>query len=133
MTEGKLSPRQAHFVSAMLTARTMAEAARQAGISDRTAYAYMNDPRVQTAIGRGLDDVLADATRQITGAVAQAIATLEAILKDPAAPPASRIAAARLILDAGPRYRQTLDLATRVANLEDLQRSLEHEPDTSHG
>jgi len=133
MTETKLSPRQAHFVSAMLAARTMAEAARQAGISDRTAYAYMNDPQVQAAIGRGLDDVLADATRQITTAVAQALATLEAIHKDPAVPPASRVTAARLILDAGPRYRQTLDLATRVANLEDLQRSVEHEPDTSHG
>ena len=133
MTETKLSPRQAHFVSAMLAARTMAEAARQAGISDRTAYTYMNDPEVRAAISHGLDDILADATRRITGAVAQAITTLEAILQDPAVPPASRVAAARLILDAGPRYHQTLDLVTRVANLEDLQRSLEHEPDTSYG
>jgi hypothetical protein len=132
MTDTKLTARQAHFVSAVLATRTTAEAARQAGVSDRTAYTYMNDPRVQAAIGRGLDDVLADATRHITGAVAQALAALEDILTDPAAPPAARIAAARIILDAAPRYRQTLDLATRLANMEDLQASLEHGPDTSY-
>ena len=131
-TKDELTARKAQFAAAMLAARTKAEAARRAGISERTARTYLKDPRVQAAIGRGLDDVLAEATRHVIGAAAQAIATLEEIHKDPAAPPLARIAAARLILDAVPRYRQTLDLATRVTNLEDLQASLEHGPDTPY-
>jgi len=122
MPENSLSRRQARFVSALLVTSTVAEAARQAGIAERTAYTYLNDPNVQAALGRGLDDELADATRLVTAAVGEALSTLSAILKDQSAPAASRVAAARLILDAGPRYRQTFDLSTRLAILEDRQR-----------
>jgi hypothetical protein len=125
MPETRLSPRKARFASALLTTNTVADAARQAGISERTAFRYLEDPAVQAAVGRGLDDTLADATRQITAAVGKALSVLETILEDPSAPPTSRVAAARLILDAGPRYRQTLDLANRLAVVEDLQRSRE--------
>lgn len=125
-----LSPRQARFVSAMIVTRTVADAARMAGIGERTAYTYLADPAVQAAIGRGLDDVLADATRQITGTIGPALAALESILQDPTVPASARVAAARLLLDAGLRYRTTLDLATRLANVEDRQRTLEDEPPT---
>jgi len=123
MAETSLSRRKARFVSALLVTNTVAEAAEQAGIAERTAYLYLEDPEVQAAVGRGLDDALSDATRQVTAAVSKALATLEVILEDPAAPTTSRVAAARLILEAGPRYRQTLDLANRLAVVEDLQRS----------
>jgi hypothetical protein len=123
VTKTALSARKARFAAALLATNTVADAARAAGISERTAFTYLEDPDVQSAVGRGLDDTLSDATLHVTAAVTKALAVLESILDDTSAPPSCRVAAARLILDAGPRYRQTLDLATRLAVVEDLQRS----------
>lgn len=122
MTENTLSRRQVRFVSALLTTTTVAEAARLAGISQRTAYRYLENAGVQSAIGRSLDDTLTDATCQATTAVTRALAVLQAILDDPSSPAPCRVGAARLILEAGPRYRQTLDLASRISVVEDLTR-----------
>ncbi len=129
MPENALSIRQARFVSALLATSTVSETARKAGISERTAYRYLADRDVQAAIGSSLDDTLTEATRQVTAAVSPTLSALEVMIADESAPPAARVAAARLIIDAGPRYRQTLDLAKRLANLEDRQRSEENEPD----
>lgn len=124
MPKSAMPPRQARFVTAMVTAPTVPDAARQAGISVRTAQRYLHDPDVQAALGRAFDDSLIQVTRQVNAALGRTLSVLEAIVDDPHAPTHSRVAAARLLLDAGIRLRQTLDLAQRVNSLEEKQRSL---------
>jgi phage terminase small subunit len=114
----QLSANQRRFLAAMLTARTVTDAARQAGIAERTAYLYLSTPHIQAALNRALDEALSHTAQQATAAMDHALAALRAILDDPASPPAARIAAARTILQVGPRLHESVTLTQRVAILE---------------
>ena len=115
----ELSPRQKRFVTAMLTAKTIDQAAKVVGVTERTGQKYLADPAVKRALGRALDKALGQTTRQVVVAMTSALETLEAIHTDSDAPTGARVSAARAILDAGPRLREALDLAERVTMLEE--------------
>jgi len=114
----QLSVKQRRFVTAMLSARTVADAARQAGIAERTAYLYLSDPHIQAALDHALDETLSHTAHQATAAMDRALAALCAILDDPASSPVARIAAARAILQVGPRLHESVTLTKRIASLE---------------
>jgi transcriptional regulator with PAS, ATPase and Fis domain len=117
--ESELSPRQRRFVAAMLTARTVREAAATVGVTERTGLKYLANPAVKRALGQALDDALGQATRQVVKAMTGALETLKEIHQDPGAPTGARVSAARAILDAGPKLREALELAERVTALEE--------------
>lgn len=119
MSEEELTGRKRRFVVAMVAAATVTEAAQVAGIGERTARRYLADPAVVRALHAALDGALGDASRRAVAAMSEAVATLEAIHRDAAQPAGVRVSAARAILDAGPRLREALDLAERLAALEE--------------
>jgi len=124
---GNLSARKRRFVTAMLTAGTILDAARACGLSERTAHRYVRDPAVKAALSAALDDVLAGVTRQTVAAMGAAVRTLAALHQAGDIPPGARVSAARAILGSGLTMREAVDLAQRVAALEDL----EHERETT--
>jgi hypothetical protein len=89
MTKPDISPRQQRFIAAMLTARTVADAARQAGVAERTAYRYLDDPEIRAALDLALDQSISYAARHAAAGMNQALVVLQAILEDVAAPPAA--------------------------------------------
>lgn len=113
-----LNRRQKQFVMALLTSRTIGEAAEAAGIARRTAHRYLRQAAVKHALGQALDAALGQATQRAVAGMIKALETLEAIHSDLQMPAAPRVSAARAILDAGPRLREALDLAQRVTELE---------------
>ena len=119
---GNLSARKRRFVTAMLTAGTILDAAKAAGVSERTAHRYLDDPDVKRALSVALDDLLADVTRQVVGEMAGAVRTLAAIHEAGDVAAAARVSAARAILGSGVTLREALDLTARVAALEVLER-----------
>lgn len=118
MPKDELSSRQRRFVAAMLTARTVADAADAAGVTERTGLRYLSEPAVKRALGRAMDQALGMVTRQVIDAMTSAVQTLEAIHQDDDNSPTARVSAARAILEAGPKLREAYDLADRVAMLE---------------
>lgn len=118
MPDSDLSTRQRKFVAALLSNPTIETAAEAAGIHKRTAHRYLADPAVRRALGQELDNLMGQTTRLVVRAMTSALATLQQIHTDPEAPTSARVSAARAILDAGPRLREALDLAERVAALE---------------
>ena len=118
MPKPAISPRQQRFIAAMLTAGTVAGAARQSGIGERTAHRYLDDPDVRAALDQAFDRSLSQAARQATAGINRALDVLQTILDDIAAPPAARIAAARALLLVGPRLQETVTLTQRVATIE---------------
>ena len=115
---GTLSARQQRFLAVLLTSPTVRAAAEAAGISERTGWRYLADAEVKRALSQALDSELAHATRRAVTAMTGALETLEGIHRDPGAPTGARVSAARAILDVGPKLREALDLAERVARLE---------------
>jgi phage terminase small subunit len=114
----QLSPKQRRFLAAMLTARTVADAARLAGIAERTAYLYLSTPEIRAALDNTLDEALSHTAQQAAVAMDRAIAALCVILEDPASPVVARIAAARTILQIGPRFHESVTLTRRVTTIE---------------
>jgi phage terminase small subunit len=113
-----MSARQRRFVAAVVTTRTITEAAEVAKISRRTADRYLADPAVKAALTQALDALQRAVTAAVVGEMGEALATLAEIHADPEAPAGSRVAAARSILTAGPALREAGDLAERLALLE---------------
>jgi hypothetical protein len=93
-------------------------AARQAGISESTAYRRLSDP----AFRRQLQAVRADLVQRTTGALTaastEAVRALLELLKATAPPPV-RLGAARSVLELGIKLRETADLEARIAALEE--------------
>ena len=104
-----LEPGQTAFVEALLTARTVDEAAQRADISRRTAQRWLDEPAVQDALRRAQAEVLQQVARQLVAGATEAVETLRAIHTDPKAPPAVRVSAARVCLELGQRFIETTD------------------------
>ena len=75
-------------------------------------------PAIRAAILEAQRQALTLATRRAVGAMGGALATLEAIHGDPDNAPGARVAAARAILDSGPRLLDLADIEARLAALE---------------
>ena len=111
--------RQRRFVVALSVAPSVEAAATVAGISERTAYRYLLEPSVKALLSQALDNAQGQATRRVVGEMTAALDTLAAIHADKEARASARVSAARAILSAGPVLREALDLAGRVAELEE--------------
>ena len=118
MTKPDMSTNQERFIAAVLSTRTVADAAREIGISERTAYRYLDDPEVRAALDSALDQALSTAARRAAAGMDRALAALYAILDDPNSPIWARISVARLLLQAGPRLHETITLMQRMENME---------------
>ena len=116
---GSLNRRQRKFAAALSVAPSVEAAATVAGISERTAYRYLQEPSVKALLSQALDNAQGQATRRVVGEMTAALDTLAGIHADTSAPASSRVSAARAILSAGPLLREALDLAQRVAELEE--------------
>jgi hypothetical protein len=118
MTKPDISTNQERFIAAVLSTRTIADAARQIGISERTAYRYLDDPEVRAALDSALDQALSQAAQRAAVGMDRALATLYTILEDPNTPLTGRIAVARLLLQAGPRLHENITLMQRMESIE---------------
>ena len=118
---GNLSARKQRFVVALFAEPTILDAAKAAGVSERTAHRYVRDPDVKRALSEALDNLLGDVTRQTVAAMGAAVRTLAALHQAGDIPPGARVSAARAILGSGLTMREAVDLAQRVTELERLQ------------
>jgi phage terminase small subunit len=82
---GRPTGRQMRFITAYLTAPTIAEAAKAAKIGERTAYKYLNDPRVKAEMERRQEEAVKVATARLAALSGEALAGLRealALLRD---------------------------------------------------
>jgi len=114
-----LTPRQRCFIGALLAAKTVRQSAELAGVCERTAYRWLRSEVVRAELSQRQDAALQQATGQLVEAMAEAIAVLREIMADGGAQSSARVAAARAVLEASLRCAELLDLARRVAALEE--------------
>lgn len=105
-------------LSALLTSDTKAEAARKAGISDRTLRTYLADPAFNAEYQRRKKKLLSDATHQMQQSMKIAVSTLRGIIQKQESKDSDRITAARLILEYSLRYTEITDILSRIEELE---------------
>jgi hypothetical protein len=106
------------FLQALACGATVENAARKAGISERTAYRRLDNPAFVQQLHQLRADLVQRTAGMLNGAGLAAVKTL-VDLQDVAMPPAVRRGAARDVLELAIKYRETADLEQRVAALEE--------------
>ena len=109
---------QNRALAALLTSKSRTEAAKKAGVTTRTLQNYFSDSDFVAAYRAAFSDLLADATKHGQQSLSPALSTLQDILEDETAPPATRISAARAILEFSLKLTEQFDLDQRLTELE---------------
>src|SRR5262249_18111499 len=106
------------FLQALACGAPVENAARKAGISERTAYRRLGDPAFVQQLHQLRADLVQRTAGMLSGAGLAAVKTL-VDLQDVAMPAAVRRGAARDVLELAIKYRETADLEQRGAALEE--------------
>jgi hypothetical protein len=104
------------LVVALASGQSVREAARTAGIGERTAFRRTAETGFKLAVAHARSALLARAVGQLADAATAAVETLRGLLAAEAE--TVRLGAARSILDAAMRGSELIDLAERVECLE---------------
>lgn len=113
-----LSQKQKAALQALMQFTSRKDAAKAAGIAERTLREYLRDDAFIAELNRLYDDWMDECTRELQQAVKMAIQTLKGSLSDEEASVPAKIAAAKAILETAPKYLETNNLIQRVEMLE---------------
>jgi hypothetical protein len=117
--DDKLHGKQAAAIAALLAQRTIAEAAQQVGIGERTLLRWLQeDSAFQAAYRTARRHVVQHAVAQVQQATSTAVATLEAIMQDSTASASARVSAAKAVLETAIKGVEVEDLEARMTALE---------------
>jgi hypothetical protein len=98
---------------------TLESAARQAGVSLRTANRRAGDAEFQRKITALRWDMVQRAVGMVTAAMAESVRTLIVLQKEMVPSSSSRLGAARTMLEIGMKLREQNDLEERLAAIEE--------------
>ncbi|GAP05915.1 phage terminase, small subunit [Anaerolinea thermolimosa] len=132
MTANDLTARQKRFIQALLTSKSAREAARQAGVGEKTAYRWLRLPQVQSALAEAEALMMGEVMRRLLGMQGAAADALDEIVSDRRLP-AARLQAAKMILDNLLRLRSAVELETRLAELERKLEQVSSQGEPPHG
>jgi len=113
-----LTPKQERALDALLRSPSIQAAAVAAGCGTSTLRRWLGTPVFDTAYQAARARLLETTLNQLQSVGAAAIEALHEILVDKTAPPASRVAASRHVLDLMLRARETLEIENRLQEIE---------------
>ncbi|GBC97239.1 hypothetical protein HRbin16_03060 [bacterium HR16] len=113
-----LSPRQMRYISALLTGKTKAQAAHEAGVTDRCARSWHNQPRFQQALQSALDGALRDVLTDFASLLPDVVHAFADGLRS--GTPQQRASVAEKVVTTLLRLRVDVDFASRVERLENM-------------
>ena len=111
-----LTTQQRRAIRALLTCKTLQEAATTAQIAERTLYRWMQDADFRAALFAAEGELIDGATRRLLRLQDSAIDVLDDLLT--ATGDAVKLRAAQTVLDHLLRLRELRDIETRLAALE---------------
>ena len=104
-------------LAALLTYPTRKEAAKAAGITDRTMGVYLQEKEFREAEGAAYNDVGEDATRKAQLLMGKAMGVFEAVMDDTAESGSTRTQAAAKAMEYALRLTEQTDVVTELAEL----------------
>lgn len=105
-------------MQALLTSRTVKEAAAKAGTTDNTIRRYMKDPEFVTVYKERVSEIMEAATRNLQQNFNAAIDRLGRIVADDEESGTNQIAAARALLDYGLKFTEFNDILSELETAE---------------
>ena len=120
-----LTPRQDRAIAALLTCRTIAEAARQAQVGERSIYRWLTESDFQSQLRLARRQHLSQTLGRLQHVAQGAIDALHTVIHDEKASSASRVSAARAALRYACDGVEIDDFEQRLAELEQARRRIE--------
>lgn len=114
----KFGRKQEEAIAALLTHRTIDEAARAVGVSTKTLLRWQKEPEFDAAYRAAKRAAFGQSIARLHHLSSAAVSTLGKIMLDPATPPATRVRAADSILDHTAKAIEIEEIEARVAVLE---------------
>ena len=114
----KFTRKMEEAVAAMLTQRTIEEAARSVGIGTPTLIRWQKEPEFQTAYREARRAAFGQSIARLQQASSAAVSVLIKVMADPNSPPSTRVRAADSVLDHAAKAIEIEDIEVRVADLE---------------
>lgn len=114
----KQSHKQEQAIVALLTASSVCDAARQAGIGEKTLLRWLRTQAFQTAYREARRQVVQQAIAQVQHVTGEAVETLRQVMRDINAPASAKVSAAKTMLDTAIKAVELEDLDARIAALE---------------
>jgi transposase-like protein len=105
-------------IAALLSNRSVEDAARAVGIAPNTLLRWIKEPEFDVAYREARRATSSQATARLQQASSAAVTTLLKVMLDPATPAASKVRAADCILNRAAKAVELEDLGTRVVALE---------------
>jgi hypothetical protein len=119
----KFGRKQEEAVLALLTHRTIEEAARALDVSSKTLLRWMKDPKFDAAYRAAKKAAFAQSIARLHQMSSAAVSTLGKVMLDSATPPATRVRAADCILSHTAKAIELEDLDARLRQLEETANS----------
>ncbi len=111
------------LVLALACGATVEAAARQCDLSERTVYKRLAEPEFQKRVKLVRADMVRRSAGLLSAASREAVWTLLVLMKD-TAPPATRLGAAKSVLEIGLKIRELAELEAEVRELEEKVNAL---------
>lgn len=114
-----LTAAQQKAVQALLTAPSIAAAAKSAGVAERTLHRWLREnAHFRDALAQAEGQVIGAVTRRLVGYADHALTVMVTVMADKTNSPATRLRAAQAILDSMLRLRELRNLEERISALE---------------
>jgi hypothetical protein len=118
MARGIRQEAEEALLQALVCGATIENAARKAGVSERTAYRRLQDPKFRQRLAGLRLDMIERTAAMLTGAGLVSVKTLVELQQDVAVSAGVRRHAARDVLEMGLKLHDHADLEARLAALE---------------
>jgi len=118
----KFGRKKEEAILALLTTRTVEEAARAAHISAKTLLRWMKEPEFDAAYQAAKRAAFGQSIARLHHLSSAAVTTLGKVMLEPGAPPATRVRAADSILD---HTIKAIEIESLEARLTELERAAE--------
>src|ERR1035438_6488168 len=114
----KFGRKKEQAITALLSHRSMEEAARAAGIGVNTLLRWMKEPEFDQAYRKARREAFGQGTARLQQASGAAVSSILKIMLDQHAPASTKLRAADLVLSHGAKAIEIEDIEARVAELE---------------
>lgn len=112
------TPRQNRGIEALLRMRSIPLAAEEVGVSARTVYRWLEDPRFKAELSKAEGVAIDTASRNLVRLADSALALITQVLANSDITPAVRLRAAGMILDNLIALRELRTTEERLSQLE---------------
>ena len=117
------SGRTVLLAEALARGRTIKQAAKEAGYSERQAHRKLTDPDFVSMVNLARGRLLECSYGRLTSTTVEAVQTLRALLRDES--PGVRLAAAKSILDYTGKFKESVEMTQRLERVEEHLRQKE--------